>query len=141
MADAIRWANSSDRLEREFAAGVLSDIGTTGAKKYLRALAHDTDKVVATSATEELAYPHSGTKDIEPKFLERADTSLEEQQAEVDQEQLADQSKPWRLIVPPMKGNEVDLNASYSKWSFEDGFDSEEQCEYGVSANARRARI
>ncbi len=132
MADAIRWAKSGDRLERGFAVGVLSDIGTQETKKYLRSLANDTDRVVALSAKGDFAYCHFGKKEHEAEFLEPYDTSPEEQQDEINKNQLADQEGPWRLIVPPMKGDKVDLKASDSKWSVEHGFDSEEQCEYGV---------
>ena len=136
MDDAIRWANSSDRLEREFAAGVLSDIGTPEAKKYLRTLANDANRVVAFTAKEDFAYRHFGKKTREAEFLEPYDASPEEQQEEMDRQvnkdQLADQAEPWHLIVPPMKGDEVDLKATYSKWNLEHGFDSEEQCEYGA---------
>jgi hypothetical protein len=132
MADAIRWAKSGDRLEREFAAGVLSDIGTPETKKYLRSLANDTDRVVALSAKEDFAYRHFGKKDSEGGFLERDDITTEEQQDQMNKDQLADQAGLWHLIVPPMKGDKVDLKASDSKWSVEHGFDSKEQCEYGV---------
>ena len=136
MADAIRWARSSDRVEREFAAGVLSNIGTPGAKKYLRTLANDSDRAVALSAKTDFAYRHFGKKEPEAEFLEPDDASPEEQQHQLDEQvnkdQLADQAEPWHLIVPPMKGDEVDLKARDSKWSVERGFDSQEQCEYGV---------
>jgi hypothetical protein len=136
MADAIRWANSSDRLEREFAAGVLSDIGTPETKKYLRMLANDTDRGVALSAKTDFADRHFGKKEPEAEFLEPDDASPEEEQHQMDEQenkdQLADQAEPWHLIVPPMKGDKVDLKASKSKWNLEQGFDSKEQCEVGV---------
>ena len=137
MADAIRWANSSDRLEREFAAGVLSDIGTPETKKYLRTLANDNDRGVAFSAKTDFAYRHFGKKDPEAEFLEPDKTIWdkniwEDVQDQIDKDQLADQAEPWHLIVPPMKGDKVDLKASDNKWNLEHGFDSKEQCEVGV---------
>ena len=137
VADAIRWANSSDRLEREFAAGVLSDIGTPETKKYLRILANDTDRVVALNAKTDFAYRHFGKSEPEAEFLE-PDKAIwdkniwEDVQDQIDKDQLADQAEPWHLIVPPMKGDKVDLNAGNSKWNLERGFDSKEQCEVGV---------
>ena len=136
MADAIRWANSSDRLEREFAAGVLSDIGTPETKRYLRTLAKDRDRVVAISAKTDFAYRHFGKSEPEAEFLEPDDASPEEEQRQMDEQEnkdeLADQAEPWHLIVPPMKGDKVDLEASDNKWNLEHGFDSKEQCEVGV---------
>jgi hypothetical protein len=137
MADAIRWANSSDRLEREFAAGVFSDISTPETKKYLRMLANDTDRIVAFSAKTDFAYRHFGKKQPEAEFLEPDETIWgknvwEDVQDQIDKDQLADQAEPWHLIVPPMKGDKVDLNAGDSKWNLERGFDSKEQCEVGV---------
>ena len=132
MADAIRWAHSSDPLEREFAAGVLSDIGTPGTKNYLRKLANDPDRGVALSAKTDFAYRHFGKKEPEAEFLESDDASPDEQQDQMNKDERADREEPWHLIVPPMKGDKVDLRDSDSKWSIEHGFDSQEQCEYGV---------
>jgi hypothetical protein len=132
LADAIRWAKSRDRLEREFAAGVLSDIGTPEARNYLRTLANDPDRVVASSAKTDFAYRHFGKKEPEAEFLESDDASPDEQQDQMNKDERADREEPWHLIVPPMKGDKVDLKASDSKWSVEHGFDSREQCEVGV---------
>jgi hypothetical protein len=132
MADAIRWANSSDRVEREFAVGVLSDIGTPETKKYLRTLADDTDKVVAHSAKSSFAYRHFGKAEYGAEFLQPDDATSLEQQDQINKDQLAEQVGPWHLITPPMKSDEVDLKARNSKWDVEHGFDSKEQCEYGV---------
>jgi len=132
LADAIRWAKNRDRLEREFAAGVLSDIGTLETKKYLRTLANDPDKGVALTAKTDFAYRHFGKKELEAEFLESDDASPDEQQDQMNKNELADTEGWWHLIVPPMKGDEVDLRASDSKWSVEHGFDSQEQCEVGV---------
>ena len=132
LADAIRWAKSRDRLEREFAAGVLSDIGTPETKNYLRALTNDPERGVALSAKTDFAYRHFGKKESEAEFLESDDASPDEQQDQMNKDELADREELWHLIVPPMKGDEVDLRASDNKWSVEHGFDSEEQCEYGV---------
>ena len=54
MADAIRWANSNNPGERDFATNVLRDIGTVEALKYEQTLAHDSEHDVAASAKEEL---------------------------------------------------------------------------------------
>src|SRR4029077_17168430 len=97
LADAIRLAKSRDRLEREFAAGVLSDIGTPETKKYLRTLANDSDRVVAFSAKTDFAYRHFGKKDPEAEFLEPDKTIWdkniwEDVQDQIDKDQLADQA-------------------------------------------------
>jgi hypothetical protein len=54
IADAIRWANSNDPGEREFAAYDLSDIGTAEALKYEQTLSRDPEHDVAQSAEQEL---------------------------------------------------------------------------------------
>jgi len=57
MTDAIKWANSDDPNEREFAADVLEDIGTPGAIEHLRTLSNDTNLEVASAAKTFLAPP------------------------------------------------------------------------------------
>jgi len=54
MSDAIRWANSSDLAERDFATGILTGIGTVEALKYEQTLSRDSDPDVAKSAKSEL---------------------------------------------------------------------------------------
>jgi len=54
MSDAIEWANSHDPAQRDFATGVLSDIGTAEALKYEQTLSRDSDPDVAKSAKSEL---------------------------------------------------------------------------------------
>ena len=41
MSDAIKWANSNDPDDREFAAWIFADIATPEAIRYLRTLSHD----------------------------------------------------------------------------------------------------
>lgn len=50
MADAIKWADSDNPYQREFAASVLGDIGTPDAVEYLRTLSRDPHRVVAGDA-------------------------------------------------------------------------------------------
>lgn len=50
MADAIKWKNSNDPHDREFATWVLADIGTPEAVDDLKTLSHDSNRDVATSA-------------------------------------------------------------------------------------------
>ncbi len=132
MADAIRWANSDQRVEREFAVNVLTDIGTPEAKNYLRTLANDTEWLVASSAKRAFAYGHFGKKRPEAEFLESDDATPQEEADQMNKDALAARAGPWHLIVPPMKGDEVDLKASDSQWNVTRGFDSQEQCQYGV---------
>ena len=54
MRDVIEWANSNDPAQRDFATGVLSDIGTAEALKYEKTLSRDSDPDVAKSAKSEL---------------------------------------------------------------------------------------
>ena len=54
MNDAIRWANSNNAIEREFAASVLPEIGTAEALRYEQTLSRDSQPDVANSAKEEL---------------------------------------------------------------------------------------
>jgi hypothetical protein len=54
MNDAIRWANSNDPGEREFAAYVLPEIGMAEALRYEQTLSRDSNPDVADSAKEEL---------------------------------------------------------------------------------------
>jgi len=51
MTEAIKWADSDNPYTREFAADVLTDIGTPDAVENLRTLSNDTDKPV--TATDE----------------------------------------------------------------------------------------
>ena len=57
LNDAIRWSQSKDRYQREFAAPILADIGTLDAMHHLRRLTRDGDKTneVATEAALALA--------------------------------------------------------------------------------------
>ena len=68
MNDAIRWANSNDPAQRDFAAGVLSAIGTAEALRYEKTLSRDSDPHVADSAKEELK---DWGKPEEPSAFER----------------------------------------------------------------------
>ncbi len=54
MGDAIKWANSNNPVDREFAADVLADIGTPEAIEYLHTLSRDTNSEVAMTAKLEL---------------------------------------------------------------------------------------
>jgi hypothetical protein len=54
MDDAIRWANSNDSGEREFASSVLPQIGTAEALRYEQTLSRDSNPDVAESAKEEI---------------------------------------------------------------------------------------
>lgn len=47
LSDAIKWSESDDSATREFAADVLSEIGTPEAIEYLKTLSHDPDPDVA----------------------------------------------------------------------------------------------
>ena len=47
MSDAIKWSESSDPSTREFAAGLLADIGTSEAMDHLKTLTTDSDRSVA----------------------------------------------------------------------------------------------
>ena len=69
MSDAIKWAESNNPLDREFAADVLADIGTPEAIEYLRTLSRDPNKEVASSAKSGLVQVAQGpvkhTVDVE----------------------------------------------------------------------------
>jgi hypothetical protein len=133
LADAIRWAKSSDPIQRELAVSVLSDIGTVLAKNYLRKLTRDKDRSVAFNAQTAFAYRHFGTPPPEAEFLENHDTNWQdESDAAVKQDQLAQLAEPWHFIVPPMTGGKLDLKANDSQWTVLRGFDSEEQCVIGI---------
>ena len=54
MSDVIEWANSNDPAQRDFATGVLREIGTAQAQKYEQTLSRDSDRWVAKSALSEL---------------------------------------------------------------------------------------
>jgi hypothetical protein len=60
MSDAIKWANSEDPHDREFAADVLADIGTQQAVEYLKKLTHDPNRLVEMSAKSGLAQVKQG---------------------------------------------------------------------------------
>jgi hypothetical protein len=87
MTEAIAWATSGNRFQREFAVGVLSDIGTPEAKKYLRILTRD--RFVAMEAKRAFAYRHFGKPEPEPAFLEVDDSNAQDQSATDDKYQLA----------------------------------------------------
>lgn len=69
MADAIKWSESDNSYDREFAADVLADIGTPEAVEYLRTLSRDSEKMVAGIARSGLVKvrkgPASHTIDLE----------------------------------------------------------------------------
>jgi hypothetical protein len=62
LKDAIKWANSDDRLTREFAVGVLTDIGTPDAIEYLKTLSHDPERPVAAEANESVLDARAGRR-------------------------------------------------------------------------------
>jgi len=57
MSDAIKWKNSDNPHDREFAVDVLGEIGTPEAIEYLQTLSHDPDSEVASSAKIRLERP------------------------------------------------------------------------------------
>lgn len=59
---AIRMADSKDRLERQFAAQILGVIGTAKARKYLATLAKDSDTSVAFWAKTNLSELSKGSR-------------------------------------------------------------------------------
>jgi hypothetical protein len=132
--EAIQSANSGNPVERDFAIGVLSDIGTRGAKNYLRMLTKDKNRGVALDAKMEFAYRHFGKPPPEAEFLDSAGSTNQDQSAidDDDKDQLAQLAEPWRFIVPPIIGDKLDLKASDSKWNVLRGFDSSEQCDIGI---------
>jgi hypothetical protein len=60
MGNAIRWANSNDPTDREFAAWVLADIGTPKAVRYLRTLSRDANREVAIAGKYALEQANGG---------------------------------------------------------------------------------
>jgi hypothetical protein len=50
MSDAIKWADSEDPNDREFAGDVFADIGIPEAVEYLRTLSKDSVRGVALNA-------------------------------------------------------------------------------------------
>ncbi|MGH9562576.1 MAG: hypothetical protein ACRD3S_14075, partial [Terracidiphilus sp.] len=54
MLDAIKWKNSNNPSDREFATDILADIGTAEATGDLRTMSGDTDSDVAGSAQADL---------------------------------------------------------------------------------------
>ena len=129
LDDAIRLAKSSDPSWREFAVGLLSNIGTAEAKDYLHALTTDPDKEVADYAKKTFAFTHFGQQQPPQKhFLPIDDDGTLQIEPEPPP------AGPWRLILPPMKGDKPDLTAADSKWERRFGFDSQEQCEFGAES-------
>jgi hypothetical protein len=57
MLDAIKWKNSNNPYDREFAASVLADIGTAEAIGDLRTLSRDPDPDVAATAKAAMEPP------------------------------------------------------------------------------------
>ncbi|HEY9156673.1 HEAT repeat domain-containing protein [Candidatus Binatus sp.] len=62
MADAIKWADSDNPYQREFAASVLGDIGTPDAVEQLRTLSRDPNRVVAAGANVYLGFAGRGPR-------------------------------------------------------------------------------
>ncbi|MFZ0660133.1 MAG: hypothetical protein WAM05_15515 [Candidatus Binataceae bacterium] len=60
MSDAIKWADSDNPYQREFAADVLQDIGTPEAVEYLKTLTHDSNRAVAGDANISLSAVQRG---------------------------------------------------------------------------------
>lgn len=56
IADAIRWSESDDPSDRQFAADILGDIGTPRAIEYLHRLSNDPNQNVARSAKDSLHF-------------------------------------------------------------------------------------
>jgi hypothetical protein len=139
MTEAIQWANSSDPFQREFAADVLSDIGTRGARNYLRMLTKDKDRRVAFHAKTDFAYRHFGTPPQEAEFLETDDPNAPDESDTDDKDQLAQMAEPWHFIVPPTTAGRLDLKARDSRWPVMYGFDSKEQCEVGIQIIQQRS--
>jgi hypothetical protein len=137
LSEAIAWAQSTDHFQREFAVGLLSDIGTPEARKYLRILTSDPDNIVAIEAKTKFAYRHFDQPPAEPEFLESQDPA--DQTAADNQAQLAQSAEPWRLIVPPTINGNPDLKASESKWLLMHGYDSREQCQFGFELMRQEA--
>jgi len=62
IADAIKWAESDNPNDREFATDVLADIGTPESVEYLRTLSRDSVKSVALSAQSDITQARQGAK-------------------------------------------------------------------------------
>jgi hypothetical protein len=60
MGDAIKWSESSDPSTREFAAGLLADIGTSEAMGHLKTLTTDSDRAVAEDSKVRLQAAQKG---------------------------------------------------------------------------------
>ena len=133
LDDAIRLAKSNDPLWRQFAAGLLSNIGTAETKDYLHALTTDSNKQVADYAKAAFAFTHFGQQQTPRKdFLPIDDDGTLQTEPEPPPD------GPWRLILPPMKADgKPDLTAEDSKWWQRFGFDSQEQCEYGAESQRK----
>jgi len=129
LDDAIRLAKSNDPLSREFAVGLLSNIGTGEAKDYLHALTTDPNKEIADYAKQRFAFTHFGQQQPPRKhFLPIDDGGTLQTEPDLPP------AGPWRLILPPMKGDKPDLTVSENKWEQRFGFDSQEQCEFGAES-------
>ncbi len=73
ISDAIRWANSDDPIDRDFAAQILGDIGTGEALKYEQTLSRDSNHDVASWAKYQLEHwgkPHPAQASVfeRPQF-------------------------------------------------------------------------
>ena len=128
LDEAIRLAKSNDPLWRGFAVGLLSNIGTAEAKDYLHALTTDSNKEVADYAKKTFAFTQFGQQRPQKHFLPIDDDGTLQPEPEPPP------AGPWRLILPPMKGDKPDLAAADSQWQQRAGFDSQEQCEFGAES-------
>lgn len=66
IADAIRWSESDDPSDRQFAADILGDIGTPRAIEYLHRLSNDPDRNVAWSAKTSLHFDAKDRSEVSP---------------------------------------------------------------------------
>ena len=129
LDDAIRLAKSNDPSWREFAVGLLSNIGTAEAKDYLHALTTDPNKEIADYAKKRFAFTHFGQQQPPQKHFLPIDDG-----GTLQTEPDPPPAGPWRLILPPMKGDKPDLTVAENKWEQRFGFDSQEQCEFGAES-------
>jgi hypothetical protein len=60
MSDAIKWANSKNPHDSEFAVWIFADIATPAAIKYLRGMSRDSDSEKASSAKNALELIRKG---------------------------------------------------------------------------------
>ena len=68
MLEAIRWANSDDRVQREFAARIFGDIRTPEALEYEQTLSRDSEPDVASTAKYQLKH---WKEPVQPPTFER----------------------------------------------------------------------